>query len=136
MDFPINESLINKIAQVLKSRDNISFAYIYGSSLKDITTAQDLDIAVFLKHYTGLIESECKEAEEIKEALEPIINKPIDVKVMNDAPVEFQLEVIETGRPIYISDEVELTNYLEELSRKAIETIQYRYSLEGELCRL
>jgi len=136
MELPLSDRTKNKIIKVLESRDNISFAYIYGSSLMDITTARDLDIAIFLRIYTGLIESECKEAEEIKEALESVINKPVDVKVLNEAPIEFQLEVTETGMLLYISDEDEFTTYLESLSRKAIETIQYRYSIEGELCRL
>lgn len=72
----------------------------------------------------------------IIKVLESVINKPVDVNVLNEAPIEFQLEVTETGMLLYISDEDEFTMYLESLSRKAIETIQYRYSIEGELCRL
>ncbi len=136
MKQPLTESMKSKIMKALQSQEDISFAYLYGSSLRDATTARDLDIAVYLKNYKGLLESDLRRAEEIKEVIEPNTNMAVDVRVLNEAPVEFQLEVIETGLPIYISDEESFTDYLESLSRKAIETIQYRYSIEGKLCRL
>ena len=136
MNMPLTENIKTRIMKALQSQGDISFAYIYGSFLRDETTARDLDIAVYLEDCKGLLESDLRRAEEIKEVIEPATDMPVDVRVLNEAPVEFQLEVTETGIPIYISDEDAFTDYLETLSRMAIETIQYRYSIEGELCRL
>ncbi len=130
------DKTLKEIAELLEKDQSVVFAYLYGSYLKDRATARDIDIAIYVKEYRGLLETECKQADRLREKLSRVTNRPVHVRVLNEAPVEFQLEVTETGRVIYVSDEDAFTDYLEELSRKAIQTIQYRYSIEGELCRL
>lgn len=118
-----------KIADVLKLRQDIVFGILYGSLAKNDTAPQDIDIAVYIDKYSGLIH-EVNIIEELKEKLCKILPLKADVRVINEAPIEFQLQLVEEGIVLYIRDEDEYADYLENLSREALDTIQNRISLK------
>ncbi len=119
------------IRKVLTQFPNVMFAFLYGSYLKGHSIPLDIDIAIYVKKYKIFLKTELGKANEVKKRLFPLLLLKPDVKVLNGAPVSFQVEVCNTGKFIYCLDEEFFTDYLEELSHRAIQTQENRLALEG-----
>lgn len=82
------------LINTLEKQTNISFAYIHGSFTKN-DAFHDIDVAVFLTdipksflHYELALEAEC---------MATIVPYPVDVRVLNNAPLSFRYHVIKDG---------------------------------------
>jgi predicted nucleotidyltransferase len=89
----LKEGCLDKVRVVLERHAEIIFAYAFGSFLADLAF-RDLDIAV----YVGLevlpsvaFRYEDSLAQEISAQLD--LPCPVDLRVLNDAPVPFQFHV-------------------------------------------
>jgi hypothetical protein len=116
---------------------SVRFAYIFGSSIvgHGWKTVKDIDIAVWLSPGYKL-----EEGERLREELEKYMDVPIDVVVVNEAPLMLQYEVLRNGRLIYCSDHTErverevkilLAYYDLELTRKHLASEITRMIEEG-----
>ncbi len=123
------KSIIEKITDVLKQYPEIVFAIVFGSFTKGDVRARDIDIAIYMDAYKGLAE-EIGLRMKIENALGKVLPLRPDVRVINNAPVEVSLNIIETGMVVYVKDRSRYTDYLERLSREALDTIQNRISLK------
>ena len=82
---------------VLKRRNEIEFAYLHGSFLEG--DFRDIDLAIYLnklKTKKDALEYELA----LERELENIVNIPVDVRVLNNAPLSFRFNTIKGGRGI------------------------------------
>jgi len=82
-----------------------TFAYLFGSILES-SQFRDIDVALYLPAEMDSdrrIKYGMKVSRETEKALD--YAKEVDVRVINDAPVEFQYEVVKTGKVVFPRDE-------------------------------
>jgi len=99
------ERIIGQIRRCLDGREDILLGYLYGSFLRH-AGFHDIDIALFVsgerepyelyKYTMGI-------AYDLERCITP--RYEIDLRILNDAPVEFQYEVVKTGRLLVSRDE-------------------------------
>lgn len=101
------ESRINRISEVLATSPAVRVAYVYGSVLTR-DDFRDIDIALFLDEALSE-EDQASAAEAVGFSIEKALSfsHVCDVKILNDAPVWFQYEVIRHGRPVYAKTDEE-----------------------------
>lgn len=91
---PLLVALKSPLAQI----PEVVFAYLFGSALKGLAF-HDLDIAVYLSpcppHAYERFKLAMRIGQWLERALQP--RYEVDVKILNEAPVPFQYEVISTG---------------------------------------
>ena len=100
------------LGPLLARRKEVMFAYLYGGFLS-AAWFRDIDIAVFVDE----MEIEKKDAMDYEISLsldlEKELHLPVDVKVLNYAPLSFRYEVTK-GEAIFSRDEEVRFTFLEE----------------------
>jgi predicted nucleotidyltransferase len=87
------EAIIQKLSQTLEDKNDIIFAYLFGS-FNSQESFHDIDIGVFI----SLNEPKVLEIElELERELGDMIHMPVDVRIMNEAPLSFNYQVIKGG---------------------------------------
>lgn len=94
-------SVIQKIADVLKGKPDIQFAYIFGSFASE-NIFNDVDIGVFISADTS--ESFLKLELEMERELGDILHIPVDVRIINNASLSFTYNVLKSGTVIVDKD--------------------------------
>jgi uncharacterized protein len=105
--------LIERLAEYMESRQEISFAYIFGSFIDDIPF-HDIDMGVYVSEIN--IESATDYALDLELFLNNALRIPTEVKVLNYAPVSFLYHVIR-GRLIFERDEDMRASFMENTIR-------------------
>ena len=96
------KKLIDEIKKLVSKYDIIDIAYIFGSFIKE-EDFNDIDIALIISKKLKPYERykfKMMIARKLEEQVKPRIE--FDVKLLNYSPIEFQYEVIKTGKPIFI----------------------------------
>ena len=96
--------IINKLTRLLKEREEIVFAYLHGSFLTH--DFRDIDIAIYLKEDEDVLYEV-----ELGVELEKILKFPVDVRVLNSAPLTFRFKVIKDGLLLFSRDEKIRSNF-------------------------
>ena len=92
------ERILEEIKRSLIKIDDIIFAYVYGSFARGETHSfSDIDIAVYLKNPSA------KAYLNILSCL-PLLNKEIDVRILNNAPPIFRYNVLKDGILLFCHD--------------------------------
>ena len=86
-----------------ESRNDIVFAYFHGSQVQpEIVSARDADIAIYLN--PDVFAEHKREADlewnltiPAELELEELLNAPVDLQVLNEAPLGFRYKVVSTG---------------------------------------
>ena len=109
--------IVNRLAAAFVREPNIAFAYLYGSFV-DADAFHDVDIGVYVsRHEPG---QEPLYVVDLIQRLAGLVPFPIDVRIINDAPVSFLYHVLK-GRPIHIQDDEVLTNLMEQTVRQYLD---------------
>ncbi|MHA1261837.1 MAG: nucleotidyltransferase domain-containing protein [Candidatus Freyarchaeota archaeon] len=87
------EALLRKIVNLLENREEVFWAFVYGSFLRDVPF-RDVDIAVYVDRDVDPLDFRFRLDRELSRA----IGLPVDVKVINRAPPWFIIKVINEGR--------------------------------------
>jgi predicted nucleotidyltransferase len=116
----IEESDLKSIADVLNRHGEIAFAYLHGSSLEAFFS-RDIDIAVYLQPeiMDRLGHGVCKDFDfsmPLEQEIENLLKKPIDVQILNSAPLPFRFRVVSQGK-ILVDRSPERREIFELLSR-------------------
>ena len=91
---------IRAVSSLLKKRKPIIFAYIFGSFAED-KKFSDIDIGIFI---SGEKSVDTLDFEiELEEKIQSFTNLPVDVRIINRAPLSFVYNVIKVG--ILVKDE-------------------------------
>jgi len=119
------KEIIKKIKEILQNKEEILFAYIYGSFLGD-PVFRDIDVGIYLKpeHFTkekGSYKYTFKIAGTIEEKIgrAPIV----DLKVLNEAPFYFLNNIFSRGELLFNKNEEFLGDLIEDISSRYL---QYR----------
>ncbi|MBI2459336.1 MAG: nucleotidyltransferase domain-containing protein [Parcubacteria group bacterium] len=104
---------IKSISNILKKRQEVSFAYLFGSQAKGKAgPLSDLDIAVFFNHKVSKDERNSIRYD-IKDEIEIALEMPdkVDVIPLNDAQPLLEREVVYKGKIIYNKDDEARAHY-------------------------
>ncbi|MEA2038955.1 MAG: nucleotidyltransferase domain-containing protein [Thermodesulfobacteriota bacterium] len=94
------ENILGRIISALKCHEEIVLAYVFGS-FNDSDTFSDIDIAVLTdEDMDSYLDFEFN----LEIEIEDIVNYPMDVRVINNAPLSFCQNVIRHGRVILEKD--------------------------------
>lgn len=103
----------NGLNFILSKREEITFAYLYGSFLS-ANWFRDIDIAVFVDEKRVSKEESLEYGIALSLELEKELHLPVDVKLLNYAPLSFKYEVTK-GEVIFSRDEEARFSFLEEI---------------------
>jgi predicted nucleotidyltransferase len=95
------EKIVKILSGLIESRDDILFAYIFGSfASKD--SFGDIDLGIFVKEES--VPSRLKLELKLEEELQTAVHVPTDVKVLNSAHLTFVYNVLKSGFVIVDKD--------------------------------
>lgn len=96
---PENIEYLLPMAQAyLKSREDVLFAYIFGSLARGkISPLSDLDISVYLKEDADFVE---KKMETLGKLIELLETDEIDLVILNSAPLTLRMKILESKKVI------------------------------------
>lgn len=104
------QEIIKQIQDILKKREDVVFAYIYGTFV-DAPSFKDIDIAVYLDPET-IKDNDILEKELTISAL-LVPGYPVDLRILNNAPLWFQNNVAHSGELLFSKDNKILSQFLE-----------------------
>ncbi len=95
------EAIIETIVSLIKTvSDNIAWVYLFGSFI-DEGVFSDIDLGVVT---VTDVKKPLDDELNLESGLERKINYPVDVRILNKAPISFTQNVIRKGRVIMESD--------------------------------
>jgi hypothetical protein len=107
----LDPDLEKTLAVHLSRRPEIRFAILYGSATEG-GTFRDLDIGVSVDRSRVSAEADLDFAFALADELAKVVPFPVDVRVINDAPLPFRYNV-SRGIPLAARDEEALYTFLE-----------------------
>jgi predicted nucleotidyltransferase len=96
---------------VLQTRPKILFAILYGSAV-EVANPRDLDIGLYVDRNSIPPARELDYAFALADELERKVPYPIDVRVINDAPLGFRFNVSQE-RAVLVNDSASYYQFLE-----------------------
>ena len=108
---PDRDEVVRVLADRLASEPDVNFAYLFGSVAKGRTRgASDVDVAVHFAHEGDAEETRTPSdrldrALELEARLERAMGRPVQVVVLNDAPLELRYNVLAHGVLITAPDD-------------------------------
>jgi predicted nucleotidyltransferase len=111
------EELLRRLAAEMERESAIGFAYLYGSLL-DTDRVHDIDIGLYLREPIAKTGSAI--APELSARLTAMAEVPVDVRILNAAPLSFMYHVVR-GRLLVCRDEALLTTILEDVARRYLD---------------
>jgi len=97
----------------LEGLDDIMFAYVHGGFL-DIEVFRDVDVAVWIKNPEDAFSYEV----DLSAKLEADLKTPIDLHVLNQAPLSFKHHAFTRGRLLFSKDEETRIKLVDETLRQ------------------
>ncbi|MDP3089165.1 MAG: nucleotidyltransferase domain-containing protein [Nitrospira sp.] len=117
------EVLVCRLTAELEKESAVAFAYLHGSLL-DSDTVHDVDVGLYLR------ESEAERGSAVAPGLSArltaVAGLPVDVRVLNEAPLSFVYHVLR-GRLLVCHDEDLLTSKLEDIARRYLDLAPLLY---------
>ena len=104
-----HEQIVGDLRRELEARPEVGLAVLHGSFSKG-GAYRDIDVAVWLAPERLSREERFRYALDLSVHLQRQLGNPIDVQVLNDAPLAFRYHALE-GRPLVVRDE----EFLDEL---------------------
>ncbi|NJE11154.1 nucleotidyltransferase domain-containing protein [Thermococcus sp. MAR1] len=125
LSIPERDVIKERIRAYLMSREDVLFAYIHGSFLEG-RPFRDIDVAVFVRSKPGRFYEM-----ELEDELSGLTGFPVDVRLLNDAPVEFRFHVI-SGELLFSRDERARCDFEERTMREYHDYSRYLEMYRGE----
>lgn len=108
------------ISESLKREESVIFAYLYGSFAEESPIARDIDIAVYSgeKDDSFLLQAnlKIKLSDELEKNGIDISPDDIDVRIINDAPYDFVIDILDRGILLVDKDPKLRTDFIERIS--------------------
>ncbi|MGD8753869.1 MAG: nucleotidyltransferase domain-containing protein [Anaerolineales bacterium] len=117
------EELIQRLREHLTHRDEICFAFLHGSFV-DSVPFNDLDMALYL--YPSVFDAYSPNDTfayemDLSTELTLTLHVPVDIKVLNEAPIGFQHAVFRFGKVLFARDDIVLSDHIERISREYLD---------------
>lgn len=114
------EDIISFISETLERADDVIFAYLYGSFAEGSPIARDIDIAVYSRELDDpfLLQANLKIglSDSLRRNNIDISPDDIDVRIINDAPYDFVIEILDKGILLVDKDPGLRTDFIERIS--------------------
>jgi len=112
IDEDSKQSIIDALTVELSRYEEIVFAYLHGS-FAGSGPFRDIDVAIFVKEDPPPDPLEMRNLYEIsiESRVEKAVGFPVDVRVLNDAPLSFRYAVIRDGRLLLCRDDQARTEF-------------------------
>ncbi|MDO9120070.1 MAG: nucleotidyltransferase domain-containing protein [Nitrospira sp.] len=117
------EALACRLTAELEKESAVAFAYLHGSLL-DSDTVHDVDVGLYLCESDA--ERGAAVASVLSARLTAMAGLPVDVRVLNEAPLSFVYHVLR-GRLLVCRDEDLLTSKLEDIARRYLDLAPLLY---------
>ena len=114
------EQLIRAIKDRLLQEPDIVFAYLHGSFLTE-ESFRDIDVGIL----SGVAKDLSFESD-LSFELSTALGYEIDVRVINDAPVAFQMAALRNGRLLLSRNDDARTDFIENVGRRYREYAHFR----------
>lgn len=111
------EALVRRLAAELEREPGVGFAYLYGSLL-ETDTVHDIDVGLYLRE--SMDQPGFMIAAELSARLTALVEVPVDVRILNDAPLSFLYQVLR-GRLLVCRDEALLSTIIEDVARRYLD---------------
>jgi uncharacterized protein len=111
------ESLLFRLSAELEKESGIAFAYLHGSLL-DSDAVHDVDVGLYM--HESEVGKGSAIASELSARLAAAAGVPVDVRVLNDAPLSFIYHVLR-GRLLACHDDDLLTSTIEDVARRYLD---------------
>jgi len=111
-----------RLREALEARPEIIFAYLHGSFAEGLPF-HDVDVAVYLDPAFAMVTDIFDYEMSLSIELTRLLRFPVDVHVLNGAPLGFQHSVLQ-GEVLLVRDEDKLTDFIE---RVALEYMDFAY---------
>ena len=105
--------LLNGLKRVLESIDGILSAYVHGSFIKR-GLFRDVDVAIWIEER----EEPFKYEVDLSSRVEVDLKVPVDIHVLNEAPLPFKHVVFTEGRLLFSRDEEARIGIVDETIRQ------------------
>jgi predicted nucleotidyltransferase len=105
------DSIKKALIRFLQNQTEICFAVLYGSAA-DSQVFRDVDIGLFVNREAVLPTSDLDYAFTLADQIQDQIKFPVDVRVINDAPLPFRYNVSH-GIPLIVNDKEVYARFLE-----------------------
>lgn len=125
-DDSIRSRVISAIRDFLLSREDVAFAYLHGSFVEG-GGFRDIDVAIFTEGPIKIFEIESEFSHELTERT----GYPVEVRVMNNAPVAFRMAVLRKGRVLVSRSDETRTDFIENTGRGYREYSHFRNIVAG-----
>jgi len=104
------EALAGRLREALKAKVEVLFAFIYGSFLEG--DFRDIDIGIFLDEVRVPAERHLDYQLDLSEELSSLTDYPLDLRVLNGAPLAFRYNVAR-GRLLFAQDDDVAVRFIE-----------------------
>jgi predicted nucleotidyltransferase len=111
------KALVCRLTAELENEPAVGFAYLYGSLL-DSETVHDIDVGLYVRESDAVRGSVI--ASELSARLTAVAGVPVDVRVLNEAPLSFVYHVLR-GQLLVYHDEDLLTAIIEDVARRYLD---------------
>lgn len=115
------QKLIESLKTYFSKKKNVAFAYIHGSFAEG-EPFRDIDVALYLNNPGKDITIESNFSYELSR----ITGYPVEVNIINRAPVAFQLSVLKKGILVVSKSEDTRADFIEDVSRRYREFSHFR----------
>lgn len=116
--FPeLRQALSHRLREQLQQEPGLRFAYLYGSVL-EYDRVHDVDVGLFLDDQT--VPEQATIADSLSAKLSEEVGLPVDVRVLNGAPLSFLYHVLR-GQLLLCQDEAFLTDMMEDVARRYLD---------------
>lgn len=117
------QNIVQRIVTYLESAQPEMLAvYLFGSFAKDKPFA-DIDIAIL---FSTVMDEPLNDELDIENNIEKLISIPVDVRVMNAAPLSFQYQVIHDGRVLIDREPQHRAEYEGQILKQYFDFSRYR----------
>lgn len=115
------EGLLDELKRMLEKVDSIVFAYVYGGFVER-GFFRDVDVAVWINSSEEAFGLEI----DLSSKLEAKLKVPIDIHVLNEAPLPFKHVVFTRGRFLFSRDEENRMRIVDETVRQYVDLLMLR----------
>lgn len=94
-----------QLKKELVKKEEIIFAYLHGSFIDPVANFRDIDLATWTRPEAALPEKVFDYAFNVSLALGQQLHFPVDVQLLNLAPVGFKFSVFKYGERLFCKDD-------------------------------
>ena len=121
VDEKTRKGILEQLEDYLSSREEVLFAYLHGSFAEG-GKFRDVDVGIYTKEAVKAYTYES----DLSHALSQCTGYPVEIRVINEAPVAFQMAVLRNGKVLVDRDEDLRTDFIEDVGRRYREYVHFR----------